>query len=85
MQVVAPGRGVEYALVFGCVATLAQLVEQRFCKAQVVGSNPTGGSWMVGSQFKPWELSNPLCVLLRWRRGGRMFRTPVPSPGVPGS
>jgi len=40
---------------------------------------------MVGSQFKPWELSNPLCVLLRWRRGGRMFRTPVPSPGVPGS
>ena len=24
-------------------ATLAQLVEQRFCKPQVVGSSPTGG------------------------------------------
>ena len=25
-------------------ATVAQLAEQRFCKPQVVGSNPTGGS-----------------------------------------
>ena len=26
------------------LATLAQLVEQRFCKPWVVGPNPTGGS-----------------------------------------
>ncbi len=28
----------------GIRATLAQLVEQRFCKAKVPGSNPGGGS-----------------------------------------
>ena len=27
-------------------ATLAQLVEQRFCKAKVPGPNPGGGSWI---------------------------------------
>ncbi len=32
-------------------ATLAQLVEQRFCKAKVVSSNLTGGSLKIGFSF----------------------------------
>lgn len=28
----------------GLFATLAQRLEQHFCKVKVVGSNPTGGS-----------------------------------------
>ena len=35
------GKG---ALLLCHCATLAQLVEQQFCKLWVVGSNPTGGS-----------------------------------------
>lgn len=42
------GGGRIVALLPDRYATLAQLVEQQFCKLWVVGSNPTGGSGMLG-------------------------------------
>ena len=46
-------------------AALAQLVEQRFCKAKVLGSNPRGGSfekfnnsYCLTSGFAAWNLKD---------------------------
>ena len=38
------------------IAALAQLVERQFCKLNVVGSNPTGGSKVLSAGFyKPYS------------------------------
>lgn len=44
-----------YPIMFQLLATVAQLAEQRFCKPQVIGSSPIGGSNKVNYQARTFR------------------------------